>query len=153
MWITKKALSERWGQKLTSWKLCLYSCETILLQSALPKIASQLQTNNSSPSVCGWLHFSAGSHLSLRPTIWERLHFPWLRYGGEGHGESSPGTKQANVADVVSGTCAHFSMITFVGHYRIHVKLKALRKATMGGLAGFWSCTAVGQKITCVFKA
>lgn len=73
--------------------------------------------------------------------------------GSEGHRESSPGIKRPNIAEVISGTCAHFSVIKFVGHYRIRVKFRAFRKATMGGLAWFWSCATTGQKKTCIFKA
>lgn len=73
--------------------------------------------------------------------------------GSEGHGESSPGIKWPNTAEAISGTSAHFSIIKFVGHYRIHVKFRAFRKATMSGLAGFWSCATMSQKRTCIFKA
>lgn len=73
--------------------------------------------------------------------------------GSEGHGESSLGIKRANSAEAISATSAHFSIIKFVGHYRIHVKFRAFRKVTMGGLAGFWSCATMSQKRTCIVKA
>lgn len=81
-----------------------------------------------------------------------KVSFP-MTEGSEGHEESSPGIKRANIAEVISGTCAHFSVIKFVDHYRIHGKFLALRKATVGGLAGFWSCATMDQKRTCIFKA
>lgn len=73
--------------------------------------------------------------------------------GSEGHGESSLGIKQANTAEAISGTSAHFSIIKFVGHYRIHVTFRAFRKVTMSGLAGFSSCATMSQKRTRIFKA
>lgn len=51
----------------------------------------------------------------------------------EGHWESSPGTKwvlhQLTIEEVISVTS--FSIIKFVGHYKIHVKFRAFSKATM----------------------
>lgn len=51
----------------------------------------------------------------------------------EGHGESSPGTKwvlyQLTIEEVISVTS--FSITKFVGYYRIHVKFRAFRKATI----------------------
>lgn len=68
--------------------------------------------------------------------------------GSEGHGEILFWYKMVlyhlTTEEVISVTS--FSVIKFVGHYTIHVKFRAFRKATMGGLAGFWSCVTMGQK-------